>query len=345
MNNTAEVIQAKETNIAEFSEFESSLAEFKQRYEGAVYDLSDPAQEKQARSDKHAIGKVVSKLDATHKTAKAPLKEKVDLLDGERKRIKDQLLSIQDGIKNQIATREAEIEARHEELNAKVEAISALSIFEGLYPDSALIGERLEAAKAAAINESFDEYEADAALAKSKAIESLENLLAETKAREEEQKELARLRAEEEARKIKEREEQIAREATEAAEKEAAAKIEKERIAKEAAEQATKDAAEKAERDKAEAAERAEREQQEAVARVQEEAKREAERVEQERLASIEKERIAAETREANKKHCERINNAAVSALIDQCDISDDLAKDVITLIAKGSVPAVSIKY
>ena len=37
--------------IVEFSEFDKQLAEFKDRYENVVYNLDDPTQNKQARSD------------------------------------------------------------------------------------------------------------------------------------------------------------------------------------------------------------------------------------------------------------------------------------------------------
>ena len=109
MNNTAEIIESTGTQIAEFNEFAAALAEYKAKYEGIVYDLTIPEQEKTAKADKMAIGKVISKLDGAHKAVKAPLKERVDLLDSERKRIKDQLLELQSGIKGQIAEHEARI--------------------------------------------------------------------------------------------------------------------------------------------------------------------------------------------------------------------------------------------
>ena len=108
MTNTAELLPAiTSTEVVEFRQFGKNLSEYKALYEGIVYDLTVPEQDKQARSDKLAIGKVIAQLDTVHKDIKAPLKERVDLLDGERKRIKDQLLTLQDGIKSQISDHEA----------------------------------------------------------------------------------------------------------------------------------------------------------------------------------------------------------------------------------------------
>src|SRR3990167_280480 len=120
---SAQIQAVPKTDIVEFDEFAGKLAEFRQRYDGVVYDLAVPEQEKQARSDRYAIGKVVSALDAKHKELKEPLKRQTDLIDGERKRIKDDLLSIQDRIKSQIETHEAKIAAHEEELQARVEFI------------------------------------------------------------------------------------------------------------------------------------------------------------------------------------------------------------------------------
>ena len=104
------------TAIAEYSEFEAKMAEFKKTYDNVVYDLTDPVHEKKARSDKYSIGKVISALDKKHDEIKAPLKAQVDLIDGERKRIKDELLGVQDKIKSQIKAHEDAIREHAEML-------------------------------------------------------------------------------------------------------------------------------------------------------------------------------------------------------------------------------------
>ena len=162
----------------------------------------------------------------------------------------------------------------------------------------------------------------------------MERREAELKAREEA---IAKAEAEAKAKADAERaeRERIEREAAQkkeveaAAERERLAAIEREKQAKLAAEKAAKEAAEKAERDKQEAVRLAEeRVRQEAAAKEAAAAAKEAES------------RKAAE----NLEHRRSINNAAVKALVSE-GISQDDAKTVVTLIAAGSIPQITINY
>jgi hypothetical protein len=285
--------QGPSTSIVEFNQFESDLAEYKAKYQDVVYDLTVPAQEKQARSDRLSIGKKVAELDRVHAAVKAPLKAQVDLLDGERKRIKDGLLLIQDRIKSQIAEHDAKIQAIEDGLNARVDAIKALSIFE-FQPTTANVQERLDTLNAITVDESFAHHAANALLAHKTSLSMLTVALAVATKAEADAAELERLRQESESRERQEREARIAAEATAKAEKAAALKAEQ-----------------------AEAA----------------------------RLDAIEQERIATERREANKKHCAKINNAAADAMVTATGISPEGARLVVSAIVKGSIPAVSIRY
>jgi colicin import membrane protein len=167
--------------------------------------------------------------------------------------------------------------------------------------------------------------------------------------------ELEMLRAQEIERQQKERDARIAAEAAEKARIEAeqkaareaeaaarAAEAERNRIEREKAaalakaaqaEADRKAAAEKAERDAKAAAEAADRRQAAAI---------EAER----KRVADEAARMARETaaREADKAHRAKINNAAMAAL-EQILPSKDLAKAVITAIAKGEIPHIKIEY
>jgi hypothetical protein len=93
--------------VVEFNQFEHELAEFKERHENTIYDLSDQKQNKMARSDKYSIGKVISALDKAHAAVKAPLLNECRLIDNARNNIKDQLKGIQNRIKEQIQSHEA----------------------------------------------------------------------------------------------------------------------------------------------------------------------------------------------------------------------------------------------
>lgn len=348
--------------VAIFSEFETNLTEYKERYDGVLYDLTKDDDNKQARSDRLAIGKVISRLDTAHKNAKAPLKEKVDLIDGERKRIKDCLLLVQGGIKIQIAEHEAKIQAHEDALMVRIDAIKELQVFD-MPMTVDLVTERLEAAKALVIDESYDHFEKEAVFARVKVIEYLEPVLVGLIATEKAAAEEERQREEQAAAQQKLREKQIARDAAAAAEVREAAAVR----AAEAAENARKEAEEKAKIDAenaaidaATAAEEAEYARQEAekqakidaekaqaaaVQAAEDAAKAEADRVEKERQRQIQADKDAAKSREADKEHRGKINREAVSKLCEIAGTSEETARAVITAIAKGEIPAVKISY
>ena len=322
-----DVIEKAENQIVEFDEFETKLQEFKERYDGVVYDLTNPTEEKQARSDRYAIGKIISALDEKHKEIKAPLKAKVDLIDGERKRIKDQLLEVQGKIKGQIETHEAKIREHEEMLQAKVNDIRALSIF-GEYenPDSSQITERLDKAKAVDIEDGFEDRKADAALAQTETVKLLEGRLSERLKYEKEQAELERLRKEKEERERTEREEQIRKEAAERARREAEEKAEKERLEAEA----------KAKREIEEA--------QAAAKRAAEEERKRIERERQEAETKAEEDRKKEEARKAKQQHRAKIHSEAKQSFIDN-GLNQKDAEDIVTLIKDGKIKHISVNY
>lgn len=371
--------------IVEFSEFDKQLAEFKDRYENVVYNLDDPTQNKQARSDKFAIGKVISKLDRTHKELKAPLKERVDLIDGERKRIKDQLLRTQGKIKAQIEDHEARKKAIADAIEARIAAIYALAT-DTIDGDSAEIKQRIEALERIDPESvDFDSRNADAALAVRKVGNELAQRLADVERYEAEQAELARLRAEEEKRIREEREARIRKEAEDRAKREAEALARKKAAEAEAreqalkeereaakrraakAEQARKDAieqakrdAEKAEQARKEAIETAKRLAAEAKVRAEQEAKQAAERAAQlaataernrlealrrEEEAKAEKARKEAQRKAERKEHREKVERDALKDIISIWTDLDLSPGLVLQAIKDGKIRRVRIEY
>jgi len=344
MNAAAEVIEKATTGVVEFNQFEHDLAEYKARYQNVVYDLTVPEDDKRARSDRLAIGKTIAQLDRVHKAVKEPLKAQVDLLDGERKRIKDGLLEIQESIKSQIEAHEAAIKAIADALLEKAMALLFLLKFDDQQPTIAVVRDRVAALKATVIDDSYGDQQALAALNKEKSLQVLEPMLLGLEAQEKAaiEAEAARIAAEAKAR--EEREARIAAEAAENAKREAAEAVARAEREAAAAAEREKQAAIKAEQDAKDAAERAERDKAEAVAIAEAEAKRKAEAAEKARLDAIEKERIEAEKREANTKHCAKINNAAADA-ITECGCDIETAKKIVAAIARGQIPAVKITY
>lgn len=201
------------------------------------------------------------------------------------------------------------------------------------------------------INESWEEYEAEAHRVKESALIQLNVHLEDCEQREAEQAELARLRAEAAAREQKEREERIAREAEERArrEAEAAAQAERDAVAKREAD--AKAAAERRELELKLQAEKAEREKQEAINRAAqekaaaEERQKQAVEAERKRQADeIARQEAEAKAREADRKHKQAILGAAKDAII-ETGVTNDQAVKIVKLIAAGGVPNVRISY
>lgn len=247
--------------------------------------------------------------------------------------------------------------AKHE---ASIQEIKQLTAYPGDWTSNG-IKERLANLEAMVIDSSYEEFEEKAKIAKYETLEALRTALVAREKYEAEQAELARLRAEALERERIERDRQIAEAAANKARAEAEAKALAERQAAEQARieaenkaeaarvnaereqarliaeaEASKLREEKAQRDAIEAAKQAELDKQAAI---------EAERVriEREAVAKANAEIAAAEVRKANQDHMRKINQEALFALVSI--VTEEQAKEIIRLIAKGSVPHISIKY
>lgn len=351
------VVKETENQIVEFDEFELKLQDFKDKYDDVVYDLTVPEQEKQARSDKRSIGKVLSKLDSVHKALKAPLKEKVDLIDGRRKEIKDQLLEVQEKIKGQIISHDKAIEEHAEMLQGKVDNILLLGDA-SQYSDLAILDSKhwancISSLKNINVDDSYEDRKADATLAKVETFEKLEIRLEARINYEEEQAELERLRKESVERERADREEKIRQEAKEKADFEA----EDARIkAEEQAEKEKKEAAKKAQ-DEIDNANRKQQEAEEAEARAKTEAKDKAEKAAREEREKIEREQAEKERKEKlerdkeqakkNKaKHRNKIEKEANVSLVEVVfELDDAHAEPIIEAIKEGKIKHISINY
>jgi len=355
---TMNAVLKPDNAIVEFNEFESQLAEFKNRYDDVTYDLTVPEEEKQARADRLAIGKVIAELDRTHKKIKAPLAEKVSLLDTARKHIKDDLLSVQGKIKSQIQAHEDAIQAHAEKLQGMVDEIIEHGEFEPFQttPITAKqIQERIDSLEAIDVNEGYEHRKADATLAQIDTTKKLEALLADRVKYEADQAELEKLRKETEERERKDREEAIRKGAAEKAKKDAEAKA---KADVEAAERKVKEAEAESERIRVEAKQRAERE----AKAVQEESDRKAKEAEErgrkqaeeahaKKEAKREQELAKAEAAEAKaaakkelQSHRNKIHKAAKESFI-KAGFRESEATDIVTQIKDGEIANVEIVY
>jgi len=316
-------VDVKALAVAEFSEFDAKLQEFKGRYDGVVYNLEDEDQEKQARSDRLTIGKVVSSLDIKHKELKAPLKAQTDLIDEERKRIKDDLLGVQDKIKSQIKAHEQEIADHAEMLHNKVEDLQLPADYDAMSLLSVIqIQEKLEDIRAVDVDDSYEHRKADATLAQIETIKALELRLVARVKYENEQAELDKLRKEAAAKEQTEREEQIRKEAVQKA------TLEAERAAQAKINEAK-------------------RKQLEAEQEAETAAQMERNRIENERLDALEKARqiqVAEDKKKANQKHRGKIHGEAKQAFMDNGFDATE-AGVIVSLIKGGKIKNIQVNY
>ncbi len=337
MSQTLEI--KEETGIVEFNEIEGKLANFKKKYDGVVYDLSDVEQDKQARSDKLTIGKVIASLDRMHRDIKAPLKERTDLIDHERKRIKDDLLIVQGNIKGQIEAHEQKIADHAEMLGNKVQAIVDMAEFgEFERPSSAQLKQRLASLKGINIDDSYEFRKADATLAEVDAVKKLSTMLADAMKLEAEQVELERLRAEKVEREQADRDARVKAEAEENARIQAEATAQREVAAAQQAQRAAEQQASEAEARENQLALEADREKMKAV----EDERKRIDQAQREADAQAEKEAAEIEAKKENQGHRARIHKEAKESLA-AAGFSNGV--DIVTAIKEGRIKHVEIKY
>lgn len=358
----SEVIEKESTELVTLPAYENALqvfttdealdqiyAEVEAKVAGVVYDMTTKKGRDQCASDAYKVARCKQAVEKLGARLSAEYKEIPKKIDASRRRIKERFDALQEQIRqplNEWEAAEQERVANHKHELAMLESLAETSDL-----SAAQIRANIETVEDIEIDESWEEFEAEAHRAKSKTLEAMRTALAAREKHEAEQAELARLRAEAEARAQKEREEQIAREAEERARREAEAKAQAERE-----EAARREAQARAD------AERAEREKQEAIERQkQAEARAEAERLAAEqrakeaaeaaRRAEIERQRREKEEaeaeqrrREADREHRAAINRTALQAFIDG-GMPEACAKQAVTLIAKGAIPAVTINY
>lgn len=307
------------------------------------------------------------------------LKEMPKVVEAELREFVTKMDALRDATRQPLTDWEAAELARTDKHVDGIQAIKDLAVFE-LTPTAAHVADIIAKLELVAINDAWEEFLAEAAQVKDQTLAKLRALLSERTQYEAEQAELVRFRAEAEAQAQRDRDAEIARAAAERArieaeqraqaERDAAARREQELLdqaaaTQRAATQAALDAEAAAERQRLQlelqaeqsraAAAQAEtnriaaeqRAEQERTAAIQ----RQAEAVEQARKAEVARQQAAADeerrqaaAREANKAHQAKINRAALEAFV-AGGMTEECAKQAITLIAQRKIPAISISY
>lgn len=299
----------------------------------------------------HKIARSKTAVDNIGKELVADLKQLPKTIDAERKRWRDQLDEWRDEARGPLNEWEAAEEARKAKHEAGIKHIKdcAMGLIGGEPQPYGLLFRELE--EKVVVDESWEEYEAEAHRAKAEALTTLKAAFADHQKREAEQAELERLRQEAAERERKEYEAQIARQAEERARREAEQAAQAEREAAARREQEAKAEAERKEREHQEAIAKAKRDAELAEQRAKEEYDRkereriaEQQRQEQAKLDAERRQREEVERRQADVEHLRRINQAAMQAMIDG-GMPEQCAKDAVTLIIQGKVPNISINY
>lgn len=365
-----EVLNKEESAVAEYRPFYAQLVELEQKNATLVFDYESPKGNKEARSYVYALRQTKGALERTRKEAKAESLRIGRAIDAEATEINARIEAM-------ITVHQEAIDAIEQREKDRVAALAirlhVLAMTGAGAGSAAELTEAISQLEPVVIGDDWEEFKTQALEAKDEVLRDLRARHSARVEHEAKEAELARLRAEAAERERKEREAAIAHEAEERARVEAARKLaEAEARAKMEAEAAERRAAEEreaaarrelelklqakqSERRRVEAEQRAEQERIEAAARAERQAKEAAERAEREAAEAVRREqaRVAAEQaaaaaeqgrRERDKKHKAAINRAALAALIDG-GLSEESAKLVLTLIASGKVPAVSIAY
>jgi len=365
-----DVLEKEVSAVAEYRPFYAQLVELEQKNATLVFDYESVKGNKEARSHVHALRQTKGALERTRKEAKAESLRIGRAIDAEAEEIKARIEAMIGVHQEAIDAIEQREKQRVAELSRRLFDLRNTGAVENTAADLAAA---IAALEPLVIGADWEEFREQALDAKDQSLQTLRRRHADRVEVEAREAELARLRAEAAERERQEREAAIARAAEEraraeaaraaqeaearaAAEREAAARRELElKLAAETAERRRVEAEQRAEQERIDAAARAERQEQEAKERAERQAKEAAAAAERQAAEAVrrEQERVAAEQaaaaaelarREANKAHKTRINRAALAALV-AAGLPEECAKQCITLIATGKVPAVSIAY
>ena len=322
---------------------ESLLTDIRKQASSLVPDLTTAKGRKEIASVAYAVAQTKTYLDGIGKTLVDEYKEIPKRIDANRKTLRDELDKLKEEIRAPLTAHEEAEAARVAALQQRLNRIAELGNLPANSPGASAeqLTTWLNELEAIAIDDTWQEKQTEAGVAKEAAILKVTQALEARKQYEAEQAELERLRQEQAKRDQAERERQIAEQARQA---EADRQLQ-ERAESQRREQQAKEREEQARRD----AEEAQRKQVEAEANAELLAKMAAERAAEEERQRIEDERRAAEAEQARRaadvEHRRSINAAAVTAIMVAADVDPEQAQLLLKAIVLGKIPNVSISY
>ena len=307
------------------------------------------------------------------------LKEMPKVVEAELREFVTKMDNLRDATRQPLTEWEEAEQARKDKHVDHIQSMKDLLVLDAT-PSAAEVGQLIANLELVLMDDTWEEFLAEAAQVKDQTLARLRTLHAERTRYEAEQAELVRLRAEAEAQAQRDRDAEIARVAAEQArlqaeheaqaERDAAARREQELLdqaasTQRAAAQAALDAEAAAERQRLQlelqaeqtrtAAAQAEANQIAAEQRAEQDRltaiRRQEEAVEQARLAEVARANAAADEilrqqqeRQADVAHKSKILGEAKQALIGM-NISEELAKAIVLKIARGEVPHITIQF
>lgn len=336
------------SDIVAFNHFREQLGRLQKNNERLVFDYEDPKGNKDARSHIYKLRQTKSAVEKVRKDEKAASLEYGRQVDQQAKEIVtkiDEMIAVHAEPLEEIEQREKDRIERHKANQAEIEEAGRQTAERWMELPLDAMKDRLAEVEAESISEDrWEEFALLAAQAKDAAVALMREAIAKREKHDAEQAELERLRKDAAEQEQKERDARIAREAEERARREAEEQREREQQEAEAKAKAEREAAERRELELKLAAETAERQKAEAEERATNAAREAEERVRREAADRAVKEAAEAEAREADKKHRAATNRAAVAAFV-KGGLSEEMAKQAVTLIAQKAVPNVSITY
>ena len=358
------VIPAKENALAVFTAsngLDPYLAKIREEIDGFTPDTSTKKGRDAIASIAYKVARSKTALDNVGKELVAELKDVPKKIDAERKRVRDTLDSWQEEVRRPLNEWQAAEDARVDRHNDGIDWFR-LRAEENSELDASELNASIAEVESRIIDESWQEFEAEAHRIKARALESLKAALATRQKYDDEQAELARLRQEAAERAEQDRLAEVARQAVEAERIRAANELQAQRDADaqriQQAERATRDAearerqaeenrvaAEKrAEQERIAAEQRASEERQKSEVRQQQaadQARQEEQDRQQREADEIERQRLA---RESDKSHKIKIMGEAKQAIMGM-NVSEELAKAIVIKIARGEVPNITINF
>jgi hypothetical protein len=335
----------------------SIIEGIKQRAFSVVLDVTTKSGRDDIRSLAHKIAQSKTALDDLGKVVKEEWQSKINIIDSERKTIRDSLDALKEEIRKPLTDFENKEKARvkaHEDFIASIEALEVYSKpnDSGLfYPVMDIIG------AFAGIEDAISTYNGEEFTDKInytfKAMkEKLDQAIVKRQKYDTEQEELRLLREKQIEQERIDRERLVAEKAK--ADAEAAAKALADKVKKEAEDREALLLKQKADAEAAAAKAIADAKKAADDARIAKEqadlkAKADAEAAAKAERDKIEAERIKLEAetkkREADEENRKRVNNEILLSLVEHCGVDNELAKKITIAMVRGDIKNVTVKY